>query len=237
MAKYSDKILPTQEFFRHLYRDTTPLENAIYETVSAYSREFESHRFELAASPTVSFEEMSTPPFQLALLNFLVKLTGAKRILEIGTFVGHTSMQLALMAGPDSCVSTVEVFKDFADLARTNFRRNGFEDRITLIEGNAQNVLQNLPAASFDFIFIDGSKQDYLDYAIRSEALLDKQGVIFVDDVFFHGDALNSAPTTEKGRGCKRLLDHYEHNGDFTKLLLPMANGILVLLRQRSRDK
>jgi caffeoyl-CoA O-methyltransferase len=137
------------------------------------------------------------------------------------------------MVGKDGHVTTIEVGREFADLARENFCRNGFVSQITLLEGNAGKILQELPAHSFDLIFVDGSKQDYLDYTLKSEKLLTDRGVIVVDDVFFHGDALNASPTTDKGRGCKQLLDHYKASDSFESLLLPVSNGILMLYRPR----
>jgi caffeoyl-CoA O-methyltransferase len=98
------------------------------------------------------------------------------------------------------------------------------------MEGSAREILGQLPKKSFDVVFIDGSKQDYLEYALKSEGLLSDRGIIIVDDIFFHGDALNDEPATEKGAGCRKLLDHYEHDDKFTKVVLPISNGILLLV-------
>lgn len=231
---YADKLLPDQDYFSNLYRDPLPYMEALYHLTASFSREFSSAGFDLVTPKTIAFEEMSTPPAQLALFNVIVQLTNAESILEIGTFIGHTAMQFIQMMGQSGHVTTIEVGKEFADIARENFRRNGFDDRITLIEGNAGAVLDGLPAESFDLIFVDGSKQDYLEYTLKAEKLLTDQGVIVVDDVFFHGDALNAEPSTEKGGGCRRLLDHYLEETRLSKLLLPLSNGLLVLFRPRS---
>jgi predicted O-methyltransferase YrrM len=231
--KYSDKLLPNQKFFSNLYRDSAPFESALYALMSSYTREFDSSRFDLATPKAIDFEEMSTPPWQLVFFETVIGLTGAKTVLEIGTFIGHSTMQFALMVGEKGHVTTIEVGKEFAEIARGNFRRNGFDKRITLHEGDAGKILKDLPPSSFDFIFVDGSKQDYLEYTIKSEKLLSPSGVIIVDDVFFHGDALNAEPSTDKGRGCKQLLDHYKSHKEIQRMLLPMANGILLLYKKR----
>lgn len=230
--KYSDLFLVNQEFARYLYHESDSYESALYALVAGYATSFGSEGLKLSGSPKVGFEEMSSPPFMLALINAIIKLTGAKTILEIGTFIGHTSIQLARMVGERGHVTTLELGKEFADLARSNFAQNGFADRVTVIEGDAGATMMRFPQRSFDMVFIDGAKQSYLDYALRAETLLTDRGVIIVDDVFFHGDALNAVPSTDKGLGCKRLLDHYRDHKQFESLLLPLRNGILILFRR-----
>jgi predicted O-methyltransferase YrrM len=230
--KHSDLFLPNQEFARYLYHDPAPYQDALYAVVAGYADQFglEGHR--LSAPAKITPEEMSSPAFLLAFFNTIIKLTGAKTVLEIGTFIGHSTMHFARMVGKDGHVTTLEVFKEFADIARRNFADNGYTDRITLIEGDAGASLMQLPKRSFDLVFIDGAKQSYLDYALQAEELIADKGVIAVDDVFFHGDAINAVPSTNKGMGCKRLLDHYRGSQRFEKLLLPLRNGILLLFRK-----
>jgi predicted O-methyltransferase YrrM len=225
-------VLPNQEFFRGLYHDKAPFEATLYALMAEYAETFKSSQFKLTTPKTVDFEQMSTPPWQLVLFDTIIKLTGAKTVLEIGTFVGHTAMQFARMVGANGHVTTIELGQEFADIAQKNFKQNGFEKQITLLQGDAGTFLDSLPANSFDLVFVDGSKQDYLPYTLQAEKLLTARGTIIVDDVFFHGDALNKVPSTDKGRGCKDVLDYFKTNDRFGKLLLPLANGILILFRK-----
>ena len=231
--KHSDLFLPSQEFARYLYHDAPPYDQALYSLVSDHACQFRADGLKLAMSPKVEFEEMSSPAFLLAFVNAIAKMIRAKTILEIGTFIGHSTMHFARMVGEKGHVTTLEVFKDFAEIARRNFSENGYADRITLIEGDASASLVKLPKRSFDLVFIDGNKQSYLDYARSAEELITDKGVIIVDDVFFHGDALNSAPSTEKGLGCKRLLAHYRNSTRFEHLLIPLRNGMLLLMKRQ----
>jgi len=171
---------------------------------------------------------MSTPPLQLALLKFLIDLTRAKTYLEIGTFIGTTSMHVAEFM-KDGHVMTIEKFSEFASLARDNFKDNHLADRIKLLEGDAVELMKSLKNHSFDMIYIDGDKGKYLDLALIAEQKLSPHGLIIVDDVFFHGDVLNDHPKTAKGKGCKALLDHYKNTKKFSKYILPIHNGILLL--------
>jgi predicted O-methyltransferase YrrM len=231
--KYRDKLLTSQEFFRYLYRDRPPFESALYDQMASYAVDFDASRFELTTPGNIDFEEMSSPPWQLAIYDMMIKLVGAKTVLEIGSFIGNSAMQFARMVGEDGHVTTIEVGRDFAEMARDNVKRNGLERRVTVMHGDAGQILRDLPPRSFDLIFIDGSKQDYLDYALKSKNLITDNGIIIVDDVFFHGDALNASPSTDKGRGCKALLEHFKTDRSLERLLLPVANGILILRKAR----
>jgi predicted O-methyltransferase YrrM len=235
--KYGDKLLPSQEFFRYLYREDRTFEASLYELMASYAADFDTSRFELTTPTKIDFEEMSTPPWQLVVFDTLIKLIAARTVLEIGSFIGNSAMQFARMLGDGGHVTTIEVGQEFADLARENFRRNGFEKRITLLHGDAGQILPNLPPRSFDLIFIDGNKQDYLDYALKSKSLMTDKGMIVIDDVFFHGDALNASPSTDKGRGCKALLEHFKTDRSLERLLLPVANGLLILHKARGNPK
>ncbi len=232
-TRYADKLLPNQEYFKSLYRGTASFESAVYDIVASYAADFEAKGFELDLPTDVDFEEMSTPPGQLALFNALVHLIGAETILEIGTFVGHSTMQFAGMLGNSGHVTTIELFPEFANLARQNFDRNGFSERITLLEGEAGENLKALPERSFDLIFVDGGKEHYLPYTKRAMDLLSDNGIIIIDDIFFHGDALNDEPTTEKGQGCRDVLDYFKDKKSINRLLLPLGNGLLLLFNNR----
>lgn len=232
--RHRDLFLVNQEFARYLYHDAAPYEDALYALVSSHAAHFQPDGLRIETSLHMELEEMSSPAFLLAFVNAIVQMTGAKTVLEIGTFVGSSTMQFAKMVGPTGHVTTLEVGKEFADIARRNFAQNGLADCITLIEGDASASLARLPKRSFDLVFIDGDKERYLDLALVAETLVTDKGVIIIDDVFFHGDALNTAPSTPKGSGCKRLLEHYQTDNRFQHLLLPIRNGLLVLFQRQA---
>lgn len=226
--KYSEKLLPNQEFFSYLYEGPKPYEEALYDLNAAFVDGFDYRELDLEYPTEVGFEEMSTPPYQLSLFAALIAWRGVKSMLEIGTFIGHSSMRFVEMMGSNSRLDTIEVYSKFADIARENFRRNGFDSSINLHQGKAEQIIESLDGP-FDLVFVDGSKQHYLDLIQKSIPLLSDKGMMLVDDVFFHGDALNEEPSTEKGAGCKAVLDHFRESDQFRRLLLPVGNGLLVL--------
>lgn len=221
-----DRVLPTQKFNSYLYKGHDSFTGALYKLLSEYDV---SIKFKLHEHPEITTGEMSTPPMQLALLKFLIDLTGAHRFLEVGTFIGNTTMHLAKFMGITGEVVTIEKFEEFADLANKNFNDNGLSKQIRLVRGDAVEMMKELPDASFDIIYVDGDKGRYLQLTKLAEKKITSRGLIVVDDVFFHGDVLNGKTTTPKGKGCKEVIEHYKGNKDFSTYLLPIHNGILLL--------
>ncbi len=229
---YAGKILPHQEFNSYLYNGKQDFMDALFGLLKDHAEHVNQNRFKLSEHGRVGFEEMSTPPMQLALLQFLLSLNQGKKVLEIGTFIGNTAMHLAAFMGKDSHVVTIEKFSEFADIARKNFADNALSDRITLLQGDANLLLETVEDGYFDLIYVDGDKGKYLELTKIAERKISDKGIILVDDVFFHGDALNENPQTDKGQGCKALLEYYKNTQTFSKYLLPINNGILLLRKK-----
>lgn len=229
MITYYEKLLPTQEYFSDLNENPAEYLGQIFNFCSLFSAGYSAENIELSVPKSGSMQQLSTPPIQLAFVCGLVKFISAKSVLEIGTFIGHSSIRMAQTIGSKGRVTTIEVGKEFAEIAKENFERHGCSDQIELINGDASSVLKKLNSKAFDFIYIDGSKENYLAYALESERLVSNKGLIVVDDVFFHGDALSNTPKTEKGKGCRELLDYYSNNDSCSAMLLPIFNGVLIL--------
>lgn len=232
-VSYEGKILPNQEFNNCLYSGKNDFMLSLFHLLREHSEHVNGHEFKLNRHPRVGFEEMSTPPMQLALIKFLIDITNAKKVLEIGTFIGNTAMHVAKFIGKGAEVVTIEKFSEFADLARKNFADNNLSEQITLLQGDAGALMKDLKDNHFDLIYVDGDKGNYLELTKIAEKKLSDRGLIIVDDVFFHGDVLNERPTTDKGKGCKDVLEYYKDTSQFSKYLLPINNGILLLSRVR----
>lgn len=228
-VSYEGKILPNQPFNNYLYEGKEDYMLTLFGMLSAHATHIRRDSFKLSEHGRVGFEEMSTPPTQLSFIKFLIDVTNTKKFLEIGTFIGNTAMHIAQFIGPDAEVVTIEKFDEFADIARKNFAQNNLADRIKLLVGDANVLMKDLPENHFDFIYVDGDKGRYLELTKIAETKLARGGIILVDDAFFHGDALNDKPTTEKGQGCRDLLEHYKTVKGFSKHLLAINNGILLL--------
>jgi predicted O-methyltransferase YrrM len=126
-----------------------------------------------------------------AFLAVLVKATGARRILEIGTSNGYSTLWLAdAAADADGAVTTIELAHAKIDMARANFARAGLDTRITLLEGDAGAMLANLFDASFDLLFLDSQRSSYLDWWPDIRRVLRPGGLLVVDNATSHADEM-----------------------------------------------
>lgn len=231
--RFCDKFLPDQSEHTYYFRGDDYLP-ALYDSI-CHSSGIVSPDLEFKLEKTDKFtvEEMASNPISLRFLQFLIQVSGVKRVLEIGAFIGVSAMYFAKALPPGGEVVTIEKFDHFAAIARRNFALNGLADRITLHEGDAFEIIDSLPKdEKFDLIFIDGNKERYKDYFVMTEPLLSHRGISLIDDCFFHGDAVNATPVNEKGAGTKAFLDYASSRADYMRIALPLANGIMMMVRK-----
>ncbi|MGH9877874.1 MAG: O-methyltransferase [Nitrososphaerales archaeon] len=232
---FQDKTLPSQPLFREYFEgDEESFLTALYNTIVKFSGLISPmEKFEIYKSEEVDFELMASSPIMLQFLQYLVLITSAKRILEIGTFVGVSAMSMASVLSEDGRVITIEKYGHFADIARRNVIRNKLSDKVEVIHGDAFQELKKLANTQlFDFIFLDGNKERYYEYFTLLDPLLKGNGVLVVDDVFFHGDVLNGKPKSKKGAGVLKFLENVRTLDSYFKVILPVSNGMMLMLKR-----
>ena len=152
-------------------------------------------------------------------LSLLATAVGARRILEIGTLGGFSTIWLARGAGPDGRVTTLEYEPKHAEVARANIDRAGVGDRVEVIVGAALETLPSVTGGPFDLVFIDADKENnpgYLEWAVK---LTHPGSVIVVDNVIREG-AILSPDQDAVVRGTRRVLELMgEHPGLDTAVL------------------
>ncbi len=232
-VQFWGRLLPDQREHCYLFRgeDYMPV---LYELICRSSG-ITNPRQELVLEQSDLFtvEQMASSPVSLRFLQFLIRVAGVRRVLEIGTFIGVSAMYFAKALPPGGKVVTIEKFDHFAHIARRNFAANGLADRIELYEGDAFEVVDRLPRDEhFDMVFVDGNKERYLEYVLKTEPLLSPNGIMVVDDCFFHGDVANDAPIDAKGVGVKAFMDWVANQDDWLRVALPLSNGIFVMVRR-----
>ncbi len=232
---FADKTVPCQPVLRLQFDGTEEaFHAALYRLLVATANlRSPAEEFDLTEPDDMALEVMTSVPMALRLLELLVLLQRPQRILEIGTFIGTSALGMARALGPGGRLVTIEQGARFAALARENVQRNGVADRVTLLEGDAAQVLRTLsPSQPFDLIFLDADKERYGLYFTLLDPLLAPGGLLIADDVLFLGDVLNDEPKTSKGRGVKRFLAMARRQPNYRTLLLPISTGMLLMRKQ-----
>jgi predicted O-methyltransferase YrrM len=163
-----------------------------------------------------------------AFLSFLVSMTGAKRVLEIGTFTGWSSITMARALPPGGSIVTCDVNEETTAVARRFAEEAGVADRIDFRVGPGIETLGALEGP-FDLAFIDADKESYVDYY---EAILPKlapDGLIAADNTLFG----SGGPSDEITQAIAGFNDHVLHDDRVEAVLLPLRDGI-TLIRRRS---
>ncbi len=145
----------------------------------------------LEASDAAGLPKIAVSPQQGKFLSLLAAATGARRILEIGTLGGFSTIWLARGAGPDGRVTTLEYEPKHAEIARANIDRAGVGDRVEILVGAALDTLPSVTGGPFDLVFIDADKENnpgYLEWAVK---LTRSGSVIVVDNVIREGEILS----------------------------------------------
>jgi len=140
-------------------------------------------------------------------LKLLVRSLGAKRILEVGTLGGYSTIWLARGIPDDGSIVTLELSEKYAKVAQENIANAGFANKIKVILGPAVESLAALdPEVPFDFIFIDADKPSNLAYFTQAKRLVKKGGVIIVDNVMWYGRVANPNAHDDNIEGVRNLL-------------------------------
>ena len=169
------------------------------------------------------------------LLRFLLRLKRPVNILEVGTAVGFSALLMAENTAEECRITTIENYEKRIPIARENFKRGGMEHRITLLEGDATEILKELDEA-YDFIFMDAAKGQYLNFLPDLLRLLAEDGMLVSDNVLQDGDLMESRyAVTRRNRTIhSRMRDYlYElkNNPVLETVILPVGDGVTISVK------
>lgn len=165
-------------------------------------------------------------------LRFLLQMQKPKQILEVGTAIGFSALLMSEYAGDDCHITTIEKYEKRIPIAKANFEKYGKADRITLLEGDATEILKEL-WGTYDLIFMDAAKGQYINFLPDILRLLNTGGTLLSDNVLQDGDIIEShyAVTRRNRTIYKRMREYlYEltHRDDLVTAVLPVGDGITV---------
>ena len=169
-------------------------------------------------------------------MSLLIKLMGAKRAIEIGTFTGYSSICVASAMPDDGKLICCDISPQWTDIAEKYWALTGLENKIDLHIQPAEQTLQMLlddgAEKSFDFIFIDADKQNYIKYYEMALRLLRKGGIIAIDNTLWSGavaDPENIEPGT---RAIRRFNDMLRDDDRVSQSLLTIGDGLTLILKE-----
>ena len=168
-------------------------------------------------------------------LKVLLAMKKPKRILEVGTAVGFSALLMSEYAPADCQITTIEKYEKRIPIARENFKRAGKETQITLLEGDAMEILKGL-TGSFDFIFMDAAKGQYIYYLPEVLRLLEKDGVLVSDNVLQEGEIIESRFAVERRNRTihsrmREYLYELKHNEQLMTSVVPLGDGITISVK------
>jgi predicted O-methyltransferase YrrM len=166
---------------------------------------------------------------QAQFLQFLIKNKKMHRILEIGTFLGYSSAAMAEALPTGGQLTTLDIDVHATEQAKLHWHRAGLTEKINLILGPANQSLQQLvnEEQKFDLIFIDADKSNYISYFEYAKKLIMADGIIAVDNIFFHGEVCESSRS--KGANYVHEFNCYiQQDSSVDISLIPLADGLLL---------
>ena len=173
-----------------------------------------------------------------SLMKFLLAQKKPRNILEVGCAIGFSAILMAENTSLETHITTIEKYEKRIPVAKENFAKFGLGDRVTLLEGDATEILQGLEG-SFDFIFMDAAKGQYINFYPEVMRLLAPGGILLSDNVMQDGDILESKFAVERRNRTiyKRMRDYlYEltHNPQLVTVILPVGDGVTISVKKET---
>ena len=167
----------------------------------------------------------------------LLAVKKPRRILEVGTAVGFSAIFMKTYNPAECTVTTIENYEKRIPIARRNFARAGMQDTVTLIEGDAADVLKELKGP-YDMIFMDAAKGQYIRFLPEVLRLLEEDGMLISDNVLQDGDIIESRYIIERRnrtihRRMRSYLYELTHHAQLVTAILPVGDGITVSSKKR----
>lgn len=172
-------------------------------------------------------------PESIRLTEILLMIKKPEKILEIGTAIGYSAIKMANVS--DAKITTIELSDEMAQKAEENIKKAGLENRITVLKGDAKEVLKTV-SGEYDVIFMDAAKGHYMDFFLECDRLLKKGGLLISDNVLYKGmTATDELVVHRKITIVKRLrkyLEMLKKNESYQTAVIPIGDGVALSVKE-----
>jgi caffeoyl-CoA O-methyltransferase len=204
----------------------------VSENIEQYCKDFSLADSDLLMELSKSTWDTEDKPQMLCgslvggLLQMLIKISGAKKVLEIGMFTGYSTLKMAEALPEDGEVHSCELMIKHVVTAKDWFEKSDLNHKITVHLGEAVKSLEEFRAGSFDMIFIDADKTGYPEYYRKGTMLLKKGGIAVFDNMLWGGSVLN--PDDDDATALRETAELIKNDGRLEQLLLPVRDGLMI---------
>lgn len=209
----------------------------IHPQAEAYAATFSSPEDELLKSIAAETSRSHAQPHMMSghlqgqFLEIISKLIQPKRILEIGTMIGYSSICLAKGLTTGGLLHTIEMREQDAAIAQENFSKAGLNEQIQLHVGNALEIIPQLQE-TWDLVFIDADKPGYIKYYELVKPRLRKGGLILADNVLFHGDVLADEIKGKNAKAIHAFNELIAADEEMEKIILTLRDGLFLIRKK-----
>jgi predicted O-methyltransferase YrrM len=206
----------------------------VREEIDRYVEEHTTPPTELLAAlaeetrATLRLPQMLTGPVEGRLLEMLLYAGRARRVLEIGTYSGYAALSMAAVLPAGGRIDTCEIDERHAEVARRYIAQSPYADRITVHLGPALETIDRLEG-TFDFVFIDADKENYVSYYEAVLPRLAERGLIAADNTLWSGRVLDKSDMSEGTRAIREFNEHVRADSRVTSVMLTVRDGVTLI--------
>lgn len=174
------------------------------------------------------YPRMLSGHLQGQFLKMISQMLTPKKILEIGTFTGYATINLAMGLAADGVLHTIDSNPESVEIARKYFAETGLEEKIKTHIGNAMEILPQL-VDDYDLVFIDADKENYLKYYKMLVDSLKPGAIILADNAFWDGKVLSHKKNDREAQGINNFNDYVNTDHRVENVLIPMRDGLMMV--------
>jgi predicted O-methyltransferase YrrM len=173
-------------------------------------------------------KRMQVDPSQCYFLHLIIKISNIKNVLEIGTFTGLSALSISLALPDDGSLVALDKNEETNKIATSFFKKAKQDHKIKTIIKPALETLDELKNNKFDMIFIDADKMNYKEYYERSLKLINKNGLIIVDNVLWHGEVADENNLDKYTVNIRKFNEYVSNDKRVEQVIIPLGDGMTV---------